>query len=374
MSAIELKHVTLEYPRHVTALRDVSLSFPEGAFISLIGPSGSGKSSLLRVIAGLVVPKEGDVRFDGVSVLEKKPQERNVAMIFQNLALYPHMTVYKNIAYPLAARGYPKEEIRARVEETAQLLGLQDLLEKRPRRLSGGQKQLTAIARALVRKPDIFLLDEPFASLDEQTRSMLRAQIRRIHEQMPQTTFVYAAHDQAEAFALGERVVLLRAGSVLMHDTPQQMQAHPADLFSASFVGGGRMNLIRGEMLRDGETGREILLGILPEAIKAAGRGDPQEDDLTLHAVSDGLVRWGTGLAGAFTISGGSLLSGAWENAKVLFRENGKAQYICGQSEGWPDIGEAVVLAVSRENMNIYDGATGKRLIPGGGTNNDYDS
>ena len=370
MSGIELIHVTLEYPRRVTALRDICLSIPKGAFVSLIGPSGSGKSSLLRVIAGLASPKEGDVRFDGQSVLGKKPQERNTAMIFQSLALYPHMTVYKNIAYPLVSRGCPKEEIRAKVEETAQVLGLTPLLEKKPGRLSGGQKQLTAIARALVRKPDIFLLDEPFSSLDEESRSMLRGQIRMAHERMPETTFVYAAHDQKEAFALSDRVVLLREGRLVMYDTPRTLCTCPADLFTASFVGGGRMNLIPGK--------GNLLFGILPEDLSVLDSRKKAADTVTLTAVSDGLVRSGTQVTGAFRIPAGCSLTGRLTGMKKAeeypLADCGLSQYNTGVTDGWPPEGTPLVLTVPAPRVNIYDQLSGKRAETGEGGCDDHNS
>ena len=366
MPDIELLHVSVEYPRRVMALDDICLSIPKGAFISLIGPSGSGKSSLLRVIAGLVSPKEGDVRFDGQSVLEKKPQERNTAMIFQNLALYPHMTVYQNIAYPLVSRGYSKEIIREKVEETARMLGLFQLLEKRPRRLSGGQRQLTAIARALVRDPDIFLLDEPFSSLDEASRSMLRGQIRRLHERMPETTFVYAAHDQAEAFALSDRVALLREGRLVMYDIPRTLCTHPADLFAASFVGGGRMNLLPGIL-----SGEKVLFGILPEDLSLASELSPEDpyqdttDKIIIIAVSDGLVRKGTKVTGAFSIAAGSCLTGRLPgmktSGKYFFSDSGSMQYYTCISEGWPAEGKSVLLTAPEDSVTIFDALSGKR-------------
>ena len=366
MPEIELIHVTLEYPHRVTALHDICLSVPKGTFISLIGPSGSGKSSLLRIIAGLASPKEGDVRFDGQSVLGKKPQERNVAMIFQNLALYPHMTVYQNIAYPLVSRGYPKEIVREKAEETARMLGLSQLLEKRPRRLSGGQRQLTAIARALVRNPDIFLLDEPFSNLDEASRSMLRSQIRQAHERMPETTFVYAAHDQAEAFALSDRVALLREGRLVMYDTPGMLCTRPADLFAASFVGGGRMNLLRGEL-----HGGQVLFGILPEDLSLAPgvslecSHQDMSGKIVIIAVSDGLVRKGTEVIGAFSVPQGSCLIGRLPgmktSGKYLFSDSRSMQYYTCISEDWPAAGTPVLLTVPEESVNIFDALSGKR-------------
>ena len=367
MPDIELLHVSVEYPRRVMALHDICLSVSKGEFISLIGPSGSGKSSLLRIIAGLVSPKEGDVRFDGQSVLEKKPQERNTAMIFQNLALYPHMTIYQNIAYPLLSRGYSKQTVREKVEDTARMLGLIQLLEKRPRRLSGGQRQLTAIARALVRDPDIFLLDEPFSSLDEASRSMLRSQILRLHERMPGTTFVYAAHDQVEAFALSDRVALLREGRLVMYDTPGTLYTRPADLFAASFIGGGRMNLLPGIL-----PGGKVLFGIFPENLSLASGLSPEDlsqgttGKIIITAISDGLVRKGTSVTGAFSVPAGSCLTGCLtgmkNSGKYLFSDSGSIQYYTSISEGWPEKGTPVILTASEENVNIFDSLSGKRV------------
>ena len=204
MAKVTLDHVTYGYTKKKTAVEDISLTIESGSFFVLLGPSGCGKTTLLRLISGISVPNEGDVLLDDISVKNVAVQDRNVAMVFQNFALYPHRTVYRNISYPLESRKMPKDEIDRKVREIAEVFGITELLNKRPRVLSGGQRQLVAIARAMVRRPRVFLLDEPFANLDVELRETLRAQVRKAHRLMPETTFIYVTHDQTEAMSLSD--------------------------------------------------------------------------------------------------------------------------------------------------------------------------
>ena len=243
MSGISLDEVTKIYPNGVKAVDALSLDIAEGEFCVLVGPSGCGKSTLLRMIAGLEDITEGDVSIGGVDVTEKPPQERDIAMVFQNYALYPHMTVRENLAFGLKLRKLPKAEWRRRVDEVAKTLGLDELLDRKPSALSGGQRQRVAMGRAIVREPKAFLMDEPLSNLDAKLRVSMRSELARLHERLKVTT-VYVTHDQVEAMTLGQRVAVLRDGLLQQFDTPQKLFHEPANLFVAAFIGSPSMNLV----------------------------------------------------------------------------------------------------------------------------------
>jgi multiple sugar transport system ATP-binding protein len=243
MSGISLDEVTKVYPNGVKAVDALSLDIAEGEFCVLVGPSGCGKSTLLRMIAGLEDVTIGDVSIGGVDVTEKPPQDRDIAMVFQNYALYPHMTVRQNLAFGLKLKKLPKDEWRRRVEDTAKTLGLDELLDRKPSALSGGQRQRVAMGRAIVREPKAFLMDEPLSNLDAKLRVSMRAELARLHERLGVTT-VYVTHDQVEAMTLGQRVAVLRDGLLQQYDTPQNLFHHPANLFVAAFIGSPAMNLV----------------------------------------------------------------------------------------------------------------------------------
>jgi multiple sugar transport system ATP-binding protein len=243
MSGISLVQVTKVYPNGVKAVDDLSLEIAEGEFCVLVGPSGCGKSTLLRMIAGLEDVTAGDVSIGSVDVTDKPPQERDIAMIFQNYALYPHMTVRENLAFGLRLKKLPKAEWKRRVEETARTLGLDELLNRKPSALSGGQRQRVAMGRAIVREPKAFLMDEPLSNLDAKLRVSMRAELAKLHERLGVTT-VYVTHDQVEAMTLGQRVAVLRDGVLQQVDTPQNLFHHPKNLFVAAFIGSPSMNLV----------------------------------------------------------------------------------------------------------------------------------
>ena len=247
MSGITLDEVTKVYPNGVRAVDDLSLEIAEGEFCVLVGPSGCGKSTLLRMIAGLEDVTDGDVLIGGVDVTERPPQERDIAMVFQNYALYPHMTVRQNLAFGLKLRKLPKEEWKRRVDEIAKTLGLEELLDRKPSALSGGQRQRVAMGRAIVREPKAFLMDEPLSNLDAKLRVSMRAELAKLHERLGVTT-VYVTHDQVEAMTLGQRVAVLRDGVLQQVDTPQNLFHQPANLFVAAFIGSPSMNLVDAEV------------------------------------------------------------------------------------------------------------------------------
>jgi multiple sugar transport system ATP-binding protein len=243
VSGIQLDDVTKVYPNGVKAVDNVSLEIHEGEFVVLVGPSGCGKSTLLRMIAGLEEITEGAVFIGDVDVTDKPPQRRDIAMVFQNYALYPHMSVKDNLAYGLKLRKMPKKEWQRRVQDVARTLGLEELLDRKPAALSGGQRQRVAMGRAIVREPKAFLMDEPLSNLDAKLRVSMRAELARLHERLGVTT-VYVTHDQVEAMTLGQRVAVLRDGMLQQVATPQWLFHRPANLFVAAFIGSPSMNLV----------------------------------------------------------------------------------------------------------------------------------
>ena len=250
MSGIRLDAVTKIYPNGVKAVDRVSLEIHLGEFVVLVGPSGCGKSTLLRMIAGLEDVSMGEIWIGDQDVTDKPPQQRDIAMVFQNYALYPHMTVRDNLAYGLKLRKMPKAEWRSRVDEVASVLGLGGLLDRKPAALSGGQRQRVAMGRAIVRNPSAFLMDEPLSNLDAKLRVSMRAELAKLHDRLGVTT-VYVTHDQVEAMTLGQRVAVLRDGVLQQVDTPQALFHTPANLFVAAFIGSPSMNLVEAEIADD---------------------------------------------------------------------------------------------------------------------------
>ena len=257
MAAIELESVTKVFSGGVAAVDDVTLRIEDGEFLALVGPSGCGKSTLLRAIAGLEDVSSGTIRIGDRDVTDLAPRHRDVAMVFQSYALYPHMSVRQNLGYGLKVRRTPKAEIARRVDEVAGLLGLTDLLERRPAQLSGGQRQRVAMGRAIVRQPLAFLMDEPLSNLDAKLRVGMRASLSQLHQKLGVTT-IYVTHDQVEAMTLGQRVAVMRDGRILQIDEPQRLYREPQDVFVAGFIGSPAMNLVEARI-----DGREVVFGEL---------------------------------------------------------------------------------------------------------------
>ena len=287
MAEVTFKDVDKIYPGDVQAVKDLSLDIQDAEFLVLVGPSGCGKTTALRMVAGLEEISDGTISIGGRVVNDLTPKERDIAMVFQSYALYPHMSVRQNLGYGLKVRRMPKSEIRTRVDEIAELLGLTDLLERKPAQLSGGQRQRVAMGRAIVRQPQAFLMDEPLSNLDAKLRVGMRASLAQLHQQLGVTT-VYVTHDQVEAMTLGQRVAVMRDGRILQVDTPQTLYEQPGDLFVAGFIGSPAMNLVEATIV-DGDVvfgqlrvkldpsrrpeGREsgpVILGIRPEAFEDA--------------------------------------------------------------------------------------------------------
>ncbi|HOK08126.1 MAG TPA: sn-glycerol-3-phosphate ABC transporter ATP-binding protein UgpC [Candidatus Hydrogenedens sp.] len=245
MAKVELKGLTKIYPNGVIAVKDVTLTINDKEFVVLVGPSGCGKTTTLRMVAGLEEISSGEIYIDGKLVNDVHPKDRDIAMVFQNYALYPHMSVYKNMAFGLMLRGVPKQEIDRRVREAAEILGLTNYLEAKPRVLSGGQRQRVAVGRAIVRNPKVFLFDEPLSNLDAKMRVQMRAEISKLHRQL-QATIIYVTHDQIEAMTMGDRIVVMNNGLVQQIGTPLDLYHKPINKFVAGFIGSPPMNMIDG--------------------------------------------------------------------------------------------------------------------------------
>ncbi len=286
MARVALKQVRKAYGDHV-ALHGLDLEIDDGEFVSVLGPSGSGKSTLLKLIAGIEEASGGHVYFDGRDVTQTPPERRDIAMVFQSYALYPTMSVFDNIAFPLRVRKLPKSDIQKRVEEVAELLGIQGLLRRRPRELSGGERQRTAVGRAMVRNPKVFLFDEPLSNLDAHLRAGMRTELKHLHRVLG-ATFVYVTHDQDDALDMGQRVAVLAGGQLQQFSSSLELYERPANRFIASFVGHPPMNLLYGHLAREGQilffrsnalvlslgvrgargpSGGEVVLGVRPEAV-----------------------------------------------------------------------------------------------------------
>ena len=255
MASLSLKHIYKVYDGTTKAVNDFNMEIRDKEFIVFVGPSGCGKSTTLRMIAGLEDISAGELRIDGDIVNDVEPGDRNIAMVFQNYALYPHMTVYENMAFALKTAKVPKEIIREKVTEAARILGITEYLERKPRALSGGQRQRVALGRAIVRSPKVFLLDEPLSNLDAKLRGVMRAEITRLHERLG-TTFIYVTHDQVEAMTMGSRIVVMKGGFVQQIDTPKNLYNHPANLFVAGFMGTPPMSFHPATLKKEGDTVR----------------------------------------------------------------------------------------------------------------------
>ena len=295
MASLSLRHIYKVYTGNVTAVKDFNLEVEDKEFIVFVGPSGCGKSTTLRMIAGLEEISQGELYIGEKVVNDVAPKDRDIAMVFQNYALYPHMSVYDNMAFGLKLRKMPKDEIDKKVKEAARILDIEHLLDRKPKALSGGQRQRVALGRAIVREPKVFLLDEPLSNLDAKLRAQMRTEISKLHKKL-QTTFIYVTHDQTEAMTMGTRIVVMKDGLIQQVDTPQFIYDHPANIFVAGFIGSPQMNFVDAKLvesngkvavafgedtlvlpedkavvLKDkGYVGKDIIMGIRPENLDEA--------------------------------------------------------------------------------------------------------
>jgi len=288
MASLSLQHIDKTYENGFKAVKDFNLEVEDKEFIIFVGPSGCGKSTTLRMIAGLEDITGGDFYIDGKRMNDVEPKDRDIAMVFQNYALYPHMTVFDNMAFGLKLRKVPKEQIKKQVEEAAKILDLDKLLDRKPKALSGGQRQRVAMGRAIVRNPKVFLMDEPLSNLDAKLRVQMRTEISKLHDRLG-ATIIYVTHDQTEAMTLGTRIVVMKDGVVQQIDTPQNLYDHPTNQFVAGFIGSPQMNFMNAKVSNNGKTvevggckldlsaeraeklaaydGKEVVLGIRPEDV-----------------------------------------------------------------------------------------------------------
>jgi multiple sugar transport system ATP-binding protein len=383
VAQISLEQVTKEFTSGVRVVNEVDLEIASGEFLVLVGPSGCGKSTLLRMIAGLEEVTGGEITIGDRAVTNLSPRDRDIAMVFQNYALYPHLTVERNLAYGLRVRHTPKDEITRRVREVAEMLGLEQLLQRRPAALSGGQRQRVAMGRAIVREPAAFLMDEPLSNLDAKLRVDMRAQLARLHAELKVTT-VYVTHDQVEAMTLGERVAVMRDGRIQQVDTPQTLYRRPANLYVAAFIGSPAMNLVEAEVADGvvrfaglsipaggGVPSGRVVLGIRPQDFSLAETADPGLPTVEIEpAIVEEL---GSATHAIFHVDAPPVDTEAVRaatdegDAAVLLASDRRALFTATLEEGTPiTVGKPLRLAVNPTRFHYFDLETGARLEPAG--------
>jgi sn-glycerol 3-phosphate transport system ATP-binding protein len=353
MAGIALKAVKKTYTRDVPVIHGVDVTIEDGEFIVIVGPSGCGKSTLLRMVAGLETVTGGEIAIGGRVVNDVEPKDRNIAMVFQNYALYPHMTVYENMSYGLRIRRLPPAEINERVQRAAKILELTPFLQRKPRELSGGQRQRVAMGRAIVREPAAFLFDEPLSNLDAKLRVQMRLEIQKLHREL-RTTSVYVTHDQVEAMTLADRMIVMNAGVVEQVGKPIEVYEDPASLFVAGFIGSPAMNFLPGKRAGDAvDIGGgvkialpEALRGTAPEAITVGIR--PEHFEV---GAANGPFSFKVDTIEA--LGADSLLHGTHAAAPLVARVEGYAA---------PAAGQTLTLAPKAGRVYFFDGASGKRL------------
>jgi sn-glycerol 3-phosphate transport system ATP-binding protein len=369
VAEVSFHEITKVFPNGTTAVDALTCTIADGEFMVLVGPSGCGKTTALRMIAGLEEPTSGAIAIGGKVVNGVSPRDRDIAMVFQNYALYPHKTVLQNLAFGLRQHKVPNAEIVTRVREVSSLLTLDELLDRKPAQLSGGQRQRVAMGRALARSPRVFLLDEPLSNLDAQLRTQLRTDLKQLHQRF-QTTTVYVTHDQVEAMTLGDRIAVMSDGKLLQLGTPQKIYRRPANVFVAGFIGSPPMNLLSAsaadghvragdlELAVPGVPPGELVIGVRPEALRlVTGATEDQVMQVRTEVVEllghetivYGSIR-GQNVATASSGAGSSLPSG---RAKVIARLDARRQ---------PAVGETITLAMSLEDVHLFDAKSGQAV------------
>ena len=373
MAGLSLRHIYKKYPGGVTAVSDFNLEIKDKEFLIFVGPSGCGKSTTLRMIAGLEEISEGELYIGDRYVNDVAPKDRDIAMVFQNYALYPHMTVFDNMAFGLKLRKVPKEQIKRRVEEAARILDISHLLDRRPKALSGGQKQRVALGRAIVRNPTVFLLDEPLSNLDAKLRASMRTELTKLHKKV-ETTFIYVTHDQVEAMTMASRIVVMRDGLIQQVDTPQHLYDFPCNLFVAGFIGTPQMNFITGKLTKKGQNlyatfgtteiklpaekannpalkeyiDQDVIFGIRPECI--------HDEPMYLQTFADATLKVNvdvTELMGAeiYLYLGFEGMEDATNNKNMIARVSSRSQARSGDD---------ITVAIDASRIHIFDKDTEK--------------
>jgi multiple sugar transport system ATP-binding protein len=375
MARVAFDEATKVYPGPVVALDHLTLDVADGEFLILVGPSGCGKSTALRMVAGLERISDGTISIGDRVVNDVPPKDRDIAMVFQNYALYPHMTVEKNLGFGLRRRHTPREDVRQRVDEMSEMLGLQDLLRRRPGQLSGGQRQRVAMGRALVREPEVFLLDEPLSNLDAKLRVQMRSELKRLHDRIGVTT-IYVTHDQVEAITLGERIAVLSEGVLQQVGPPQDVYDHPANVFVAGFIGSPPMNLLKGNAaggrIAVGEVefvdrqvpDGEVLVGIRPEGLHPVGEAfdgpvfevsvevvEPLGDEVLVHGSIEARAAEGRHEAEEAAL----LADGKRDRATITLRL---------PPEERPKPGSRLRVGIAQHKVRLFDAANGLAVEP----------
>jgi ABC-type sugar transport system ATPase subunit len=368
MPGVSLEEVSKSFSTETVAVEELSLDIADGEFMILVGPSGCGKTTALRMVAGLEKPTSGVIRIGDRVVNEISARDRDIAMVFQNYALYPHMSVYKNLAFGLRQQRTPKQEIDRRVRQVAAMLGLEPLLKRRPAQLSGGQRQRVAMGRALVREPKVFLLDEPLSNLDAKLRVQMRAELKRLHGRLGVTT-IYVTHDQVEAMTLGDRIAVMSDGKLQQLGPPQEVYDTPANVFVAGFIGSPPMNLLRG-VVRDGRVtagdfllqradipDRDLIVGLRPEDLRPAVNGLPSIEFRVgvVEPLGDEVIVHGSVAAELANVSDeveeAAMTAGL--RAEAVARLNPRDR---------PVEGTTIRLGVEPEEVYLFDAATGAAI------------
>jgi multiple sugar transport system ATP-binding protein len=390
MADIQLDNVTKRYPDGYEAVKDMNLEIQDGEFVILVGPSGCGKSTALRMIAGLEDISDGELKIGGEVVNQKAPKDRDIAMVFQNYALYPHMTVRDNMGFALKLKGVDKAEIDSKVGEAARILDLEQHLDRKPANLSGGQRQRVAMGRAIVRDPQAFLMDEPLSNLDAKLRVQMRTEVSRIQDRLGTTT-VYVTHDQTEAMTLGDRVAVMRAGMLQQVDTPMQLYNNPQNLFVAGFIGSPAMNFmparIEGNRLAlpmaavpvppgvSADGGQQLIAGIRPEDFQdAALVGEARDRGTTFKAKIEVLESMGSELYAHFSVATDQQIES--QELAELAQDAGAGEVPSSGGEGRivarldPESkaaqGEQLELWVNAERIHLFNQEDGRSLTSGG--------
>ncbi|SIT87272.1 ABC transporter ATP-binding protein [Edaphobacillus lindanitolerans] len=366
MGKIELNHITKTYEKDVTAVKDFNLEIEDGEFIVLVGPSGCGKSTMLRMIAGLEEITDGEFKMDGRLMNDIPPKNRDIAMVFQNYALYPHMSVYDNMAFALKMRKFKKEEIRRRVTEAAKVLGLEEYLKRKPRALSGGQRQRVALGRAIVRDAKLFLMDEPLSNLDAKLRFQMRAEISKLHHRL-KTTTVYVTHDQTEAMTMATRIVIMKDGVIQQVGSPKEVYDFPANQFVGGFIGSPAMNFFEG-LIEDGafvthDGIRLALPSTKAQELKSAGYTEGTRMTMGIRPENVTLQPPGFSGESLMPIESEVIVSELTGAETLLYSKLGDQDLIARIDSGLDlRTGDKVTLAYDMELAHFFDSASGERL------------